>query len=382
MSSPERLLEILTNKGAVLPEWKDAVASVDRKLFVPETIEVDDRPLTRGERPERWLTVVYGDLPLVTQVNDGKDLGDDAYRLPTSSSSMPSLMLEMLRLLDVHEGHRAMDAGAGTGYNLAWLAHRLGSGNVFGIDIDPAIVEQATKNLDAAGYSPHVVCGDAEQGYPDGAPYDRWLATFTVPEIPYAWIEQTPAGRIVAPWGGSYHSYSFAVLDTRDGVAEGRFSGYPAFMRSRTNRPPRGYLSDFLHHEDQADRSKTTLSPRELEAEYEAKFFIGLGLRDAWSLLAEADDGSDEATLWVLADDRKSWASVDHVPGHDTFTVEQYGPRRLWDEVEAGYRKWEALGRPERDRAGLTVTRDGQHVWLDSRDDVIHTIPATVRVRP
>lgn len=371
MSSPERLLEILTNKGVVLPEWKDAVASVRRELFVPDAIEVDDRPLSRSERPQRWLIVVYGDLPIVTQINDGKDLGAGAYRLPTSSSSMPSVMLEMLALADVQEGHRVMDAGAGTGYNLAWLSHRLGSKNVFGMDTDPVLVEQAIKNLRAAGYSPQVICGDAEKGYPDGAPYDRWLATFTVPEIPYAWVDQTPAGRIVAPWGGSYHSYSFAVLDTRDGVAEGRFAGYPAFMRTRTNRPPRGYLRDFLHHRDQVTRSKTTLSPRDLETEYEAKFFIGLSLPDAWSLVAEADDGSDEATLWILADDQKSWASVDYVPGQDTLAVEQYGPRSLWDEVEAAYRKWEDLGRPERDRAGLTVTRDGQYVWLDKPDNII-----------
>ncbi|MCF3104872.1 hypothetical protein IPZ58_25245 [Streptomyces roseoverticillatus] len=32
-----------------------------------------------------------------------------------------------MQLLDVREGHRVMDAGAGTGYNLAWLSHRLGS---------------------------------------------------------------------------------------------------------------------------------------------------------------------------------------------------------------------------------------------------------------
>ncbi|PSJ28464.1 protein-L-isoaspartate(D-aspartate) O-methyltransferase [Streptosporangium nondiastaticum] len=371
MSSPERLLEILTNKGAVLPEWKDAVASVDRKLFVPETIEVDDRPLSRSDRPERWLTVVYGDLPLVTRLNDGQDLGEDAYRLPTSSSSMPSLMLEMLQLLDVHEGHRVMDAGAGTGYNLAWLSHRLGSQNVFGMDIDAAIVEQAIKNLHAAGYTPQVICGDAEKGHPDGAPYDRWIATFTVPEIPYAWVEQTPAGRIVAPWGGSYHAYSFAVLNTRDGIAEGRFTGYPAFMRTRTNRPPRGYLRDFLHHRDEVTRSTTRLSPRDLEAEYEAKFSIGLALPDARPLTVEADDGSGEATLWLLADDQKSWASVDYLPGHDTFAVEQYGPRCLWDEVEAAFRLWEERGRPERDRAGMTVTSEGQHVWLGTPDNII-----------
>ncbi|ARZ72599.1 hypothetical protein SMD11_7023 [Streptomyces albireticuli] len=75
--------------------------------------------------------------------------------------------------------------------------------------------------------------------------------------------------------------------------------------------------------------------------------------------------------MWLLADDRTSWASVDYVPRHGTFAVEQYGPRSLWDELEAAYRRWERLGRPERDRAGLTVTREGQRVWLDTPGNVI-----------
>lgn len=92
---------------------------------------------------------------------------------------------------------------------------------------------------------------------------------------------------------------------------------------------------------------------------------------DYW-ITAEAVDGSDEATLWILADDQKSWASVDYVPGHDTFTVEHYGPRGLWDELESAFRLWEHRGRPDRDRAGLTITAEGQHVWLDTPDNIIN----------
>ena len=42
-------------------------------------------------------------------------------------------------------------------------------------------------------------------------------------------------------------------------------------------------------------------------------------------------------------------------------TVEQYGPRRLWDDVERAYAEWERAGRPARDHSGLTVTRNGDH---------------------
>jgi hypothetical protein len=44
-------------------------------------------------------------------------------------------------------------------------------------------------------------------------------------------------------------------------------------------------------------------------------------------------------------------------------TVEQYGPRRLWDDVERAYGEWEGAGRPARDHIGLTVTRNGDHLF-------------------
>jgi len=65
---------------------------------------------------------------------------------------------------------------------------------------------------------------------------------------------------------------------------------------------------------------------------------------------------------WLLAADG-SWASVDQT----TQTVTQYGPRRLWDEVETLHQRWTEAGKPIRDRFGLTVTASGTHrFWLDS----------------
>lgn len=381
MSSPERLREILTNKVTIPAGWEDAVASIPRELFLPDTIEAPQGVVSRDRAPERWLRMVYGDLPLITQINDGRQAEDGSYRLPTSSSSMPSIMLEMLELLDVRDGQRVLEVGAGTGYNAAWLAHRLGSGNVVSVEIDPGVTEQAAKNLQAAGYSPRVVWGEGERGWPAGAPYDRIVATFTVPAIPYAWVEQAPGGRIVAPWGASFHSHSFVTLDVRGGVAQGRFSGRPAFMGSRTRRPHRGFLADFLHHTDEGVSSRTSVNPLELHGDSDAQFYVGLALPDAWFLLAEADDGSGEATLWILADDRASWAAVEYVPGRRAlFDVDQYGPRRLWDEVESALRAWEGWGRPGRDRAGLTIVPDGQLVWLDDPDNVINS-PQSLNLR-
>lgn len=54
---------------------------------------------------------------------------------------------------------------------------------------------------------------------------------------------------------------------------------------------------------------------------------------------------------------------------HTTDTDGQHRVRQsstgLWDRIEAAHGRWQELGRPARDRFGLTV-RDGQHaIWLD-----------------
>ncbi|MET9699974.1 hypothetical protein ABZY31_24035 [Streptomyces sp. NPDC006529] len=182
----------------------------------------------------------------------------------------------------------------------------------------------------------------------------------------------------MAPWGGSFFSHSYAVLDVDGGRATGRFKGWPAFMQTRTGRPHRGYLSDFYRHNDAGTPGRTRICPRAFTENAAALFFVGLALPDAWYLPAEADDASGEATLWILADDRASWATVEYTPTGTEFEVDQFGPRRLWDEAATAHQWWSRLGSPSRDRAGLTVDRDGQHLWLDDPNSVL-TPPSFLR---
>jgi protein-L-isoaspartate O-methyltransferase len=63
-------------------------------------------------------------------------------------------MLTMLTALDVHEGHRVLEIGTGTGYHAALLAARLGEDAVTSIEIDATLAQQARANLAAAGYTP------------------------------------------------------------------------------------------------------------------------------------------------------------------------------------------------------------------------------------
>jgi hypothetical protein len=73
--------------------------------------------------------------------------------------------------------------------------------------------------------------------------------------------------------------------------------------------------------------------------------------------------------LWLFGAD--SWACRNTGDG----TVEQYGPRRLWDEFERAHTRWEAAGRPDRDRLGLTVTPDSTHrLWVDSPAHQVATL--------
>lgn len=139
------------------------------------------------------LETVYHDEAIVT-----KRLG----RLPASSSSMPSLMADMLAALDPQPGQRVLEIGAGTGYNAALLARLTGpTGQVVTVDIDDDLVLGARDHLRAAGCTAvQVIRADGGLGYPAAAPYDRIIITAGADDIPPAWREQlAPGGRLVIP---------------------------------------------------------------------------------------------------------------------------------------------------------------------------------------
>ncbi|MFI8985307.1 methyltransferase domain-containing protein [Streptomyces antimycoticus] len=183
----------------------------------------DPHPLRRA----RWLAGAYADAPLATRVRDGELI---------TSSSQPSLMARMLQALQVRDGDRVLEIGAGTGYNAALLAHRLGDTHVTTLDLDPEITEAARNHLAAAGFRPAVVTGDGARGCPRHAPYDRIIATCAVASIPSAWIGQCrPGALILTPLATGL--IALRVADAHH--AQGHFLAMPAyFVPLRGSGPP------------------------------------------------------------------------------------------------------------------------------------------------
>ncbi|WP_188986211.1 methyltransferase domain-containing protein [Saccharopolyspora thermophila] len=197
--------------------------------------------VTAESDPERWLAQVYANKPLVTQLGELHHGGIG----PTSSSSSPALMARMLEVLDVRDGHRVCEIGTGTGWNYALLAHRLGPENVYSVDLDGELVEQARENIRRVGYEPNLAAADGAEGWPGGGLFDRFIATCAVNRIPAACIEQTREGGIILADLKVYTSTGNLVpLRRTENGAEGHFvDGFSAFMlmRGETHPPISGY---------------------------------------------------------------------------------------------------------------------------------------------
>lgn len=364
-------------------DWEEALRQVPRALFLPDRIwpyeEGTHRYVDRATDPRGWLAAAEADVPVTTQWDDGTHTGDAPGAVPSSSASQPSLVARMLQALDVAEGMRVLEIGTGTGWNAALLAHRLGDEAVTSVDVDPVVARTARRALAGAGFAPAVVVGDGMAGWPAAAPFDRVVATCGVRGVPWAWVEQTrPGGLILAPWGTAWSRVDALVrlvVAPGGGSAAGRFShGLVQFMKSRSDRAaadldPAAYLVGEWPHG--ADESTTTVSSSALADPYAAEAWVpGLLVPDCVCTYGR-QQGMPVVWLYSLSD--RSWAAVAWPPGEAEGDVYQYGPRRLWIEAEAAWRWWEARGRPEVGRFGLTVTAAGQEVWLDHVDQVVRT---------
>jgi protein-L-isoaspartate(D-aspartate) O-methyltransferase len=348
------------------PAFERALRTVPRHLFLPDRIWCRDGEggyhlRDRATDPEGWLEAAYRDTPLVTQFTDG---------LPTSSASMPSMMLRTLLLAGLDNPaapRRVLELGTGTGFNAALLCALLGDRAVTTIELDAALATQGERNLRTAGHAPVVVRGDAAARLPDEAPYDLMVATFSVDRLPPAWTAQTtPGGRIITPWTSAWCRYGTLELTAhQDGGARGRFHAFAAFMPMRhpaTTSPATGPAAvDGPVHQDTTALSPWAVAGGDLDAE----FSIGLavpGVSFAW------DSSGEHAPVRLEAADDAgpAWATVDYDGRHsDRFTVTQAGPRRLWDEITAAYTRWDTLGRPRIEQHGLTVHPTGRHTtWV------------------
>lgn len=207
------------------PAVAEAFRTEPRHVYVPRFVrrrQADDGAWVSEEIDRshpRWLAEVYADQLLLT--SEWPNL---------SSSTVPSLMADMLDALNVQPGLAVTEIGTGTGYNAGILGRLVGDENVVSIDVAPELVSVARKALDVAGHARvTVVCGDGSSV--DAVPRDsadRLIATCGVGEVPDAWRQAVrPGGRIVAPVGAGV-----AVLDVDEqhGAAGGFLATGAYFM--------------------------------------------------------------------------------------------------------------------------------------------------------
>lgn len=122
------------------------------------------------------------------------------------TSSQPSTVETMLRLLEVAPGMRVLDVGAGSGWTTALLAHLVGpTGEVRGVELEPELVCFGRANL-AATKQRGASIAQARPGVlglPGAAPFDRILVSAEARELPQALVDQlADGGLMVIPVAG------------------------------------------------------------------------------------------------------------------------------------------------------------------------------------
>jgi protein-L-isoaspartate O-methyltransferase len=162
------------------PEWQAALRAIPRHELVPVHYTLNPHTgVWTAEQTADDLPRVYSNTALFVLPNG------------LSSTSMPGLMTRMLETLDVHDGHRVLEIGTGTGYNAALLYHRLGDEHVFSVDIEAELVEVARRRLARLDYRPPWSPRTVRTACPSTRPTPGSSLPVRVPAVPWPWIQQT-----------------------------------------------------------------------------------------------------------------------------------------------------------------------------------------------
>jgi protein-L-isoaspartate(D-aspartate) O-methyltransferase len=234
----ERYVHQLKTEGAIRsPAVERAFRTVERHRLLEtcyhRPVEAPDFVVIRHDperpRPEH-LELIYSDTALATRVVE-----QFGARMPASSTSQPSLVAEMLELLDLTPGLRVLEIGAGTGYNAALLAELVGDQQlVVTIDVQADVVAQTRRLLAHAGYPRiSVLLRDGVDGAPEQAPFDRIVATVGCSDLSPTWAEQLADGGLLLVPVAHAGAHPLFLLGKQHGRLEGRVAGWTGFMPIR-----------------------------------------------------------------------------------------------------------------------------------------------------
>ncbi|MFD3843685.1 methyltransferase domain-containing protein [Streptomyces sp. NPDC058642] len=345
--------------------WRDPLARTPRHLFVPRWWEMEEGRWTLREpaSDEEWLSAAYRDRSLITRIGplhaDRAKVDDHPTGRPTSSATLPSLLVTMYRHARIDDGATLLDVGTGSGYGTALAAHRLGSHAVTSVDIDGYLVQAARERLDAIGLHPTVETVDATGPLPaDAGQVDRIVATVAVRSIPTSWLTVlSPSGRLVTTLAGT--SLLVTADKAADGGAVGRVEWERAgFMPARNGEDYPSVPSALLAAAHDQDGEQVTTGP-----------YPVVDVANAWDLdsmlgltapgIEHAYHQAGERRIAVMAHADGSWARAT-ATGSERPTVRQGGPRRLWDVLDEIRGYWLQHGELPVRGARVRIMPDGR----------------------
>jgi protein-L-isoaspartate O-methyltransferase len=342
-----------------------AIRETPRHLLVERWFTPSEHGWTVVDGPAdetRWARAAYSDTTLVTRIGsvhaDQAEPGQPVTGPPTSSSTLPSLVLTMLRHSRLTPGVRLLDVATGSGYSAALACQRLGDELVTTLDVDPYLTQVAAERLQRIGWHPTVVTADAGADELPGT-FDRIVSMVSMPRIPTSWLSAlAPAGRLVTTLAGT--GLIITADKTGDGGAKGRVEwDRGSFMTTRTGDDYPPALQDVFASAADQEGEEVTSSPfpvLDVMQAWEVWSMLSLSVPGIEHRTGTGNDGS--RMTWMLHPDG-SWARATTTPGGQSATVHQSGPRRLYDELEAIRWHWIEKGELPVYGAQVTITPDG-----------------------
>jgi len=146
--------------------------------------------------------------------------------------SAPHMVAIMCELLELSEGHKVLEIGAGSGYNAAVMGELVGkSGHVYTVERIEPLVHLARRNLKETGYNNiTVILEDGSMGYSKYAPYDRIVVTCAAPCIPEPLLEQLKLGGIMVIPVGRYSQELIRIKKDSEGNIHKEKKGEVVFV--------------------------------------------------------------------------------------------------------------------------------------------------------